>query len=114
MKLRPTGFRVLIKVESVDETHKGTSIIMVSDEAKREHGGRDIGEVIEFGPICYKGYANCKGPEDWQAGLKVGSRIEFNRYDGKIPRAAEIDPSLTDYRIINDEDIICVLEDDHE
>ncbi len=112
MKLRPTGFRVLIKVEPIEDTHQGTSIIMVQDEAKREHGGRDIGEVIEFGPICYKGYADCKGPEDWQAGLKVGSRVEFNRYDGKISRAAELDESLTDYRIINDEDIIAVLSDE--
>lgn len=111
MKLRPTGFRVLIKVKSIDETHQGTSIIMVNDEAKREHGGQDVGEVIEFGPTCYKGYAGCEGPEDWQAGLKVGSQVEFNRYDGKVPRAAEIDESLSDYRIINDEDIIAVLEE---
>ena len=111
MKLRPTGFRVLIKVEPLEKYHKGGIIAMVQDEAQREHGGKDIGRVVEFGPTCYKGYKNCEGPKDWQQGFKVGSLVEFNRYDGKVPRAVEIDTSLSDYRIINDEDIIVVLEE---
>ena len=110
MKIRPTGFHVLVKVDSIDETYNGGKILMATNEALREHGGRDVGEVIEFGPTVYLGYEGCKCPEDWQPGLKVGSRVEFRRYDGKTPRYAEEDENLKDFRLINDGDIIAVLE----
>lgn len=109
MRIKPTGHYVLVKVEAIEDTHTGTSIIMVSDEARREHGGRDIGIVLEFGPTAYKGFAGCESPEHW--GVKVGDKVEFNRYDGKIPRVAELDDKFKDYRIINDNDIIAVVED---
>lgn len=106
-KIRPAGYYILVEVEPVEETHENSNIIMVQDERKREAGGRDIGTIIEFGPICFQGYADCKGPADW--GVKVGDKVEFNRYDGKTPRLAEIDPELANYRIINDNDIIAVM-----
>lgn len=112
MKLKPAGYFVLIEVAPVDEYHDGGVIKMVSNEAQREHGGRDVGIVIEFGPIAYKGYSNCEKPSDWCEGLKVGSKVEFNRYDGKTPRAAELNEDFRNYRIINDSDIIAVLSDE--
>jgi len=111
MKLKPAGFSVLIKVEPIEKYHKGSVIAMLDNEAKREHGGQDVGEVVEFGPLAYLGYKGCKSASDWCPGLKVGSKVEFNRYDGKTPRAAEIDESFRNYRIINDNDIIAVLEE---
>ena len=108
MKIKPTGYHVLVKVDSIDETFKGSSIVMASNEAVREHGGRDTGEVIEFGPTAYLGYEGCKCPEDW--GVSVGDKVEFRRYDGKTPRYAEEDESLKEFRLINDGDIIAVLE----
>jgi co-chaperonin GroES (HSP10) len=110
-RIRPTGFRVLIKIDPVEEVSAGGIITMSMNEAKREHVGRDVGTVVEFGPTCYLGYEGCKGPEDWCKGLKVGSSVEFNRYNGKESRYAERYEHLKDYRIINDGDIIAVLED---
>ena len=107
MKIKPTGYYILVEVEAVEETHEGSSILMIQDERKREHGGRDVGVIKEFGPIAFQGYADCKGPEDW--GCKVGDKIEFNRYDGKTPRMAENNPELANLRIINDNDIIAVI-----
>ena len=107
-RIRPTGYYVLVEVDVVEETHEGTSIVMLNDERTREAGGRDIGTIVEFGPICFQGYADCKKPSDW--GCKVGDKVEFNRYDGKTPRLAESDPELANLRIINDNDIIAVME----
>jgi len=108
MRIRPAGYYILVEVEPVAETHENSSIVMIQDEQKREHGGRDIGTIIEFGPICFQGYADCKRPSDW--GCKVGDLVEFNRYDGKTPRLAESNPELANLRIINDNDIIAVME----
>jgi len=109
-RIRPTGFRVLIKIDPVEAVSAGGIITMSNNEVKREHVGRDVGTVVEFGPTCYLGY-DCKDPSEWCESLKVGSRVEFNRYNGKAPRYADEYEYLKDYRIINDGDIIAVLED---
>ncbi len=104
---KPCGYYILVEVEPMAETHEGTAIIMVQDERQREHGGRDIGRIKEIGPIAFKGFDNCKGPEDW--GVKKGDLVEFNRYDGKIPRVAEINEDFKNYRVVLDNDIIAVM-----
>ena len=109
MNIKPTGYFVLVEVVKVDETHEGTSIIMVSDEHKRETGGRDIAHVKAFGPIAYKGYEGCDSHKDW--GVDVGDLVEFNRYDGKVPRHAETNEELKNLRLIIDSDIIAVVEE---
>ena len=107
MKIKPTGYYILVEVEVIEETHEGSRIVRVSDERKRDQAGRDVGIIKEFGPIAFQGYADCKGPEDW--GCKVGDKVEVNRYDGKTPRLAESNPELANLRIINDNDIIAVI-----
>ena len=113
-RIKPAGFRVLVKVDPVEEVSAGGIITMSMNESKREHVGRDIGTVVEFGPTCFLGYEGCKKPEDWCDGLKIGASVEFNRYNGKTTRYSEKYEHLKDYRIINDEDIIAVLEDTAE
>ncbi len=108
MKIRPAGFSVIVEVEAKSKTYEGSMIEMAPDEQKREHGGRDVGVILAFGPIAYQGFANCKGPEDW--GVKVGDTVEFKRYDGKIPRSAETNPELKNIRVLDDSDIKCVVE----
>jgi len=112
MKIKPTGYFVLVEVEPVDEKFAGSSFVMPSDVYKKELGGRDIGTIKSFGPIAFKGFEGCDTPEDW--GVKVGDKVEFNRYDGKISRAAEIDESLANFRLIKDNDIIATVENGDE
>ena len=109
MKIKPTGYYVLVEVDVVEETHDNSRILMVQDERKREHGGRDIGTIRAFGPIAFKGYEGCEKPED--LGCTIGDRVEFNRYDGKVPTLAESKPELANFRYINDNDIIAVMEE---
>ncbi len=110
MEIKPAGYFVLIEVEPVEETFANSSIVMADDLRKREQGGRDIGTVVSFGPLAFKGFEGCESPEDW--GVKVGDKVEFNRYDGKTPRVAELDKTLANLKIIKDNDIIAIVEDE--
>lgn len=112
MKIKPAGYYVLVEVEPRSKTYENSVIEMAVDDQKREHGGRDVGKIIAFGPIAFKGFENCEGPEDW--GVSVGDMVEFGRYDGKIPRHAEVDESCKNLRILIDNDILAVVETDHE
>lgn len=108
VNFKPTGFKVLIQAEEVlTETESG--IVFASNEYKeREENGIDIGKVLAFGPIAYKGYAGCNGPEDW--GVKVGDKVEFVRNFGKKSRLAIDRKECANWRIINDSDIVGVIE----
>lgn len=108
MKIRPAGYFVLVEVEPIDETYQGTGILMPKGEQNREHGGRDIGKIISFGPLAFKGFDNCTGPEDW--GVKEGDMVEFKRYDGKVPRFGELNEEFKNYRILIDNNILAVVE----
>lgn len=108
MKIKPTGYFVLIEVEPVKETYNDSVIVMAESERKREFGGRDIGKVLAFGPTAYAGFEGCSNHTEW--GVEVGDTVEFNKYDGKVPRVAELDDSLANCRILKDSDIIAVVE----
>jgi co-chaperonin GroES (HSP10) len=110
MKIRPAGHYALVEVEPVEETTESGIVYRTQNEIEREHGGRDIGRVVAFGPLAYKGFAHAESPEDW--GVAIGDKVEFRRYDGKESRWAEYDESLKNLRYINDNDIIGVIEDD--
>ena len=110
MKYRPCGYRVLIKMDSVDKEITEGALkgfkLGSDDEQKKEEHGHCIGRIVSFGPTAFKGYAGCESPEDW--GAKVGDLVEFNRYDGKIP----LGDTNEEYRIINDCDILMVVSDE--
>jgi len=122
--LRPTGYYVLIEMEEVEEKEEefvsGSSIILATHKQKQENstdnervkGGHDVGVIRAFGPNTYVGF---KGIwwfltvkwRAWQYGIKIGDRVEFNRYDGKVPR----DPEYENFRIIQDEHVIGVYDE---
>ena len=107
--ISPCGTTVLIEVEPVEETFEGSSVIVrPMKDTKREFGGRDIGRIIAFGPFCYKDFKIT--PEQW--GCKVGDLVEFNRYDGKVPRLAEKNDKYKGYRLISDNDILAVYSEE--
>jgi co-chaperonin GroES (HSP10) len=108
MKIRPAGHWVLVEIEPVEDKSAG-GIVLPSEQVKKEHAGRDIGRVVSFGPIAYRSFVGCERPEDW--GVKEGNLVEFRRYDGKMPRLAEKEESLKNYRLVQDNDIIAVMEE---
>jgi co-chaperonin GroES (HSP10) len=110
-ELKPTGYYVLIRMEEVEQVSEGGIIMATNAEHKREQNGHDVGVIVAFGPTCFDGYQGINGTTTEeraaQWGCKVGDRVEFNRYDGKVPRDAD----YQDHRIIQDAHIIGVLGD---
>lgn len=109
--IKPCGTKLLVKVLPVEEVSKGGIIIETASSQQRERQGRDLGEVISMGPLAFRGYKGCldlNGCQDW--GVKIGDTVEFRRYDGKIPRP----DGYEDYRYIDDEDVIAVIEEKDE
>ena len=103
--VKPLGFNVLVKIIPVETKTKSGIVITTSENEERERKGRDIAEVIEFGPVAFKGYAGCDSATDW--GVKVGDIVELStRYDGKFTRASEYDERFKNYRYVNDQDIM--------
>ena len=129
--IKPTGYYVLIKMEEIDKTVTEGAlegfVLQSGDEHDREQTGHDVGIVEAFGPTCFAGYQGIDekvwvgGPvskdnpgcrsctateraEQW--GVQVGDKVEFNRYDGKVPRH----PDFQNHRIIQDAHIIGVIE----
>lgn len=107
MKVEPTGYHILVKVDEVVETTESGIVIATKTENKREQGGHDAGTVVAIGPTCYDGYAGCEGDtaEERAAkwGVRVGDKVQFERYNGKLLE------SLENHRIIQDSNIIAVI-----
>ncbi len=107
----PLGHYVLVKLIPVQFKSSGGIVLMSETEVKREEGAGDVAEIIAFGPICYKGFANCESPEDW--GIKVGDTVELSgRYDGKKSRLGDYNKEHKSLRYILDDDIVGVLSEE--
>ena len=115
VELKPTGYYVLVKMEAVEKTINEGSlkgfVIQSSDEHEREQAGHDVGIVVSFGPTSFAGYQGIEGEcaisraAEW--GVQIHDKIEFNRYDGKVPSH----PDFQEHRIIQDAHIIGVIEE---
>ena len=102
--IKPTGYYVLVELEPIEKDTKSQAgiILATSKDEDRYRNAQCIGTIIEFGPLAFKGLQNgCNTPEEW--GVSVGNKVEFNSYDGKIPKSA----GGKDLRLIVDQHIIC-------
>jgi co-chaperonin GroES (HSP10) len=103
--VKPLGFNCLVKIIPVEAKTKSGIITLSSTDEERERKGRDIAEVVAFGPVAFKGYEGCSSPADW--GVQVGDIVELStRYDGKFTRASEYNEAYKNYRYVNDQDIM--------
>ena len=119
--IKPCGFYVLVRVDEVkNEVEEGAIkgfVLSTKGELKREETGHDIGKVVAFGPTVFSGFSGISeviskdgNPEEWRAlewGVMIGDKVEFTRYDGKIPRTE----GYENHRLIQDSQIICKVED---
>jgi len=107
---KPLGHFVLVEQVEVHVMSAGGIALMTGNEEKREKGAGAIAKILAFGPIAYKGFANCRGPEEW--GVKVGDIVELSgRYDGKKTRMVDYNEKFGGLRYVNDDDIIGVISE---
>lgn len=106
MKISPTGHRVLIKLDPVEETSKSGIILSTDKETKRQQAGAQFGEVIAIGPLAWLDMGE---GDPWAA---VGDHVITVRYAGA--QFNYNDDELERYRIINDDEIIGRVRGEHE
>lgn len=95
----PTGWHVLIEVDSVEKVSAGGIVLAKSEsDFKRAQGGRETGRVIAMGKQAYDDCA-----EKW---VKVGDTVFFKRYSGPELRFPWMDKT---YFCITDKDIYLKL-----
>lgn len=102
MNIIPCGPRVLVKPEKLvneDPVYKSAVAagLQLPDVATRlEQNAMDKGTVVAIGPIAFKDYID---GQDW---CKVGDKIAFAKYGGKI---------IGDFIVLNDSDVVAILRD---
>lgn len=95
--IKPAGYRVLVKVDPVEDVSKG-GIILAFDE-KLEKANQNKGTLVAVGPIAWQAFGHMHTGKPW---AKVGDRIIFSKYAGKTV----VDPETEEeYRLMQDEDI---------
>lgn len=113
--LEIVGHRILVKPDEVKEQFdipdglKGLAfeIAMDTDQERREKVGTQIGTVVGIGPTAW--HAFDKNSPDWKPWCKLGDKVIFARYAGKI---IEDPADKVRYMVLNDEDIQAVVKKD--
>lgn len=106
MSITPCGHRILIKqveLADVDEVFakaKAIGIQLMETEQYRHQEKVDSGIVLEIGPTAFKDF----GGTPW---CKVGDTIAYASYAGK--KVVDLE-TKEQYRVLNDEDVICILK----
>ena len=105
MKIRPTAHRVLVKLKPIEREERSDAGIILTTEANHDARQRAMQEayVIEVGPSAFNDFG------DGEAWCKEGDLVMIAKYSGED----RVDPETNEvYRIINDEDIFAVVEEE--
>jgi co-chaperonin GroES (HSP10) len=93
--IAPNGFNVLVLMDEVKSTSAG-GIILSNNDVERHQEACDVGTIMAFGPIAYRGFSGCN-PNEYPPldprykmepnelwGVKVGDKVEYRRHEGKL------------------------------
>ena len=101
MKIIPCGHRVVVKLKKIEETTKSGIIIDTGENLKRQQYGVEEAFVESLGPTAFRAF------DDGEPWCKVGDLVAIVKYSGKDYKDGD-----DIYRIINDEDIMAIIEED--
>jgi len=96
---KPAGHRVIVRP---DEAPDKIGSVFVPVWVKENKAFEIVqGEIIEIGMNAWKAF------DDGKPWAKVGDRVMFAKYGGSI-----VEEGGVKYRILNDEDIICIWREE--
>lgn len=98
VELKPVGYRVLIKPDSLEEITE-TGIVLVHKDELAAKAATVRGTIVAIGPEAWTGM------EPWVA---VGDRVQYAKYAGKM--VDDPDDPNNPYLVINDEDVLLKIE----
>lgn len=110
-KVEVCGFRVLVKIDppkeriEVPEALKNTGfqIEIPRQQEAAEEVASQTGVIVKVGPTAWRAY------DDGQAWAKIGDRIIFSKFSGKLIDNPEDEANK--YMLINDEDVQLVVKE---
>lgn len=102
------GHRVLVKPDKLEEADPfyqraakaGLALPREHEDLRRAEAAVDRGVVVAIGPTAWRDF----GGEPW---CQVGDRIAYAKFSGKTVTEGE-----TNYLVINDEDVVCILKEE--
>lgn len=105
MKPVAIGYRVVIELDPVEEKSAG-GIIITSKVRETDEICCTIGTVVDMGEFCFwNKYDGTKGfPKAFYA---IGDRVIFAEHSGRLWKD---EATGINYRIMQDEDILCKVE----
>lgn len=99
-KVLPAGHRVLVKPDVVETTTKSGIVIKLENKDRADEA-QVTGTIVEVGPQAWKDFS------DGAAWAKVGDRVLFAKFGGY-----QITIKGEKYRVMNDEDITAIIEEE--
>lgn len=100
----PLGYKVLIKIEDLEEKTKG-GIILPKSSLEKEQEAHQFVKIVDYGPAAFT-----TGPGDlekeWDIKPKTNEMALINKYSG-------IKFEINDkgnYRLINDKEILAIIK----
>jgi co-chaperonin GroES (HSP10) len=110
LRIKAIGFRVHVKPDPVEEVTKGG--IVLPKNKRREQVEMSKGTVMEIGPLAWKNQLYGFGTEGWEPWCKVGDRVFYSKYAGKLLVDQEDENNAI--IVLNDDDVHCVILEDSE
>lgn len=97
--IEPAGHRVLIQPEVVEEKTAG-GIILAQTTKERDQQATMRGTIVSVGENAWKAF------DDGKPWASVGDKVIFRKYAGEVIKDGD-----TEYRVVNDEDILAVIKE---
>jgi len=97
--MEPSGHRVLIKPEVVEEKTAG-GIILAATTKDRDQQATMRGTVVKVGVNAWKAF------DDGTPWAAEGDKVVFRKYAGEV-----IKDDDAEFRVVNDEDILAVIKE---
>lgn len=97
--IEPSGHRVLLKPELVEEKTAG-GIILAATTKDREQQATMRGIVVAVGVNAWKAF------DDGTPWALIGDTVVFRKYAGE-----KIEEDGIEYRVVNDEDLLAVIRE---
>jgi len=115
IKIKAVGHRVIVKADPIEQMSKGGIVLNV--DTKKESAAAQRGTVFDVGGMAWKNDLYGYGKPGWEPWCKIGDRVFFPRYGGKLictndgPHVADEDREYI--IVVNDEDIQAVILDEN-
>jgi len=100
-RLKPCGYRVLVKADSVEEISSG-GIVLAKATVDADKFATTTGTLVAIGDQAWSGFA---AGEHW---AKVGDRVQYAKYANT--RIQDPDNPKEEYLLLNDNDILCTVK----